>query len=133
MHMDRTTRNILIVIAVIVVIVLALPAAVLAFLLPISVTSGPGMPLIGPMDGQFFGALGGRGIAIVITIIAVMALFWIAVIVGIVLLVRWAARSAGGAAPSHREEALEILRRRYAAGEIDKEEYEQKKKDITGT
>ncbi|MCL5256924.1 MAG: SHOCT domain-containing protein, partial [Chloroflexi bacterium] len=68
-----------------------------------------------------------------IAMLAIIVLFLVAVIVGIVLLVRWAVRSGGGAAPVHREDAIEILRRRYAAGEISKEEFDQKKRDITGT
>jgi putative membrane protein len=60
-----------------------------------------------------------------------MILFWIAVIVGIVLLVRWlsAVRPAGtGGAPP--EKPLDVLKRRYAAGEIDKKEFEEKRKDL---
>jgi putative membrane protein len=62
----------------------------------------------------------------------IMAAFWIAVIVGIVFLVRWlilSTRSTGYKA--HSEDlALEILKKRYARGEIDKEEFEEKKKDL---
>jgi putative membrane protein len=61
-----------------------------------------------------------------------MALFWIAVIVGIIVLIRWLFVSTG--AKGHRaisgDSALEILKRRYARGEINKEEFEQKKKDL---
>jgi putative membrane protein len=58
--------------------------------------------------------------------------FWIAVIVGIVLLIRWLIISTR--ATSHGtgagESALEILKKRYARGEIDKQEFEEKKKDL---
>jgi len=62
----------------------------------------------------------------------VMVAFWIAVIVGIVFLVRWlilSTRSTGHKAHSE-DSALEILKKRYARGEIDKEEFEEKKKDL---
>lgn len=55
--------------------------------------------------------------------------FWAAVIAGIVLLVRWLVRSR----PAERPEgasSLEILKQRYAKGEISKEEYLDKKKDL---
>jgi putative membrane protein len=35
--------------------------------------------------------------------------------------------------PAQGESALEILKKRYARGEINKEEFEQKKKDLGGT
>jgi putative membrane protein len=61
--------------------------------------------------------------------------FLVAVIVGIVFLVR--ALSAGGtgsggerASQPQRETPEELVRRRYAAGEIDREEYEQKLRDL---
>ncbi len=76
-----------------------------------------------------------------------MMVFWVAIIVGIVLLLVWLVRqvsggqyaggphaqgpggSAGGYAGG--ESAIDILNKRYANGEIDKAEYEQKKKDLT--
>jgi putative membrane protein len=60
------------------------------------------------------------------------ALFWIAVIVGIIFLIRWLFVSAGakGHATTFEDSPLEILRRRYARGEINKEEFEGKKRDL---
>ncbi len=57
-------------------------------------------------------------------------LFWILLLVGIVLLVVWAVQRMGGGGLSSEESALDILKRRYARGEISKEEYEEKKRDI---
>lgn len=54
-------------------------------------------------------------------------------IVGIVLLIVWLIRQSGteSTRSSDRgETALEILKKRYAKGEISKEEYERMKSDI---
>ena len=59
-----------------------------------------------------------------------MWIFWIAVIVGLFFLVRWMVRQSRPAEQKHGESSLEILKRRYAHGEIDKKEFELKKKDI---
>ncbi len=61
-----------------------------------------------------------------------MALFWVAVIVGIILLIRWIFVSTGakGHGTTSEDSPLEILKRRYARGDISKEEFEQKKKDL---
>ncbi len=56
-----------------------------------------------------------------------MALFWVALIVGIVLVVKWL-MGQGGA--SREDSALDILKKRYARGEINKQEFEERKRDL---
>jgi putative membrane protein len=57
-----------------------------------------------------------------------MILSWIVIIVVIVLIVRWVKSSAGHV---QGESALDILKKRYARGEITKEEFENMKKDVS--
>jgi len=57
-----------------------------------------------------------------------MFLFWGVVIAGLVLGLRWLVSQ--GRPPAPRDEALEILRQRYARGEIDKQEFEARKRDL---
>jgi putative membrane protein len=63
-----------------------------------------------------------------------MVLWWVLIILGIVVLVKWLAvgfgPSRGG--PATESRALEVLKERYARGEIGKEEFEQKKRDLQG-
>ncbi len=59
-----------------------------------------------------------------------MIIFWAVIIVGIVFLVKWIARESRGGSPAS-ETPLEILKKRYARGEIDKAQYESMKKDIS--
>jgi putative membrane protein len=54
-----------------------------------------------------------------------MLFFWGAVIIGAVVLVRWLLdQSKGG------KSALQILQERYARGEIDKAEFEERRRDL---
>lgn len=73
-----------------------------------------------------------------------MGLFWLLVVGIVIFLVVYLARQWGEGPPQtaggppgggeppepRRESPREILDRRYAAGEIDREEYEQRKADL---
>ncbi|MDP2478995.1 MAG: SHOCT domain-containing protein [Candidatus Palauibacterales bacterium] len=60
-------------------------------------------------------------------------LFWLALIVLVVVLV-WRLMERGGRGDSRhegaRETPLEILKKRYARGEIDRDEFERMKRDL---
>lgn len=59
-----------------------------------------------------------------------MLLFWGLLIVGIVMLMR-CSRGSGDCGKGEREKsALDLLKERYARGEIGREEFEQKKRDL---
>ena len=55
-----------------------------------------------------------------------MVLFWALVILGIAALVKWLKGPSGGAA----NRPLDILKERYAKGEITREQFEEMKRDI---
>ena len=59
-----------------------------------------------------------------------MWIFWIVAIVGLVFLVKWIVQQNSVVRNNPELNSLEILRNRYARGEIDKEEFEQKRKDM---
>lgn len=74
-------------------------------------------------DGFGYGG-GGMGIG--------MLLFWGLIIAAIVVLVRGFGGTSRGNAPRLPEKtALDILRERYAKGEIDKAEFEEKRRDLS--
>ena len=58
-----------------------------------------------------------------------MLFWWILFVVGIVVLIRWLSELGKG---KHGEEvsALEILKQRYAKGEVDRKEFEEKLRDL---
>ncbi len=59
-----------------------------------------------------------------------MWIFWIAIIVGIFFLVKWIVMQSRPGEQKGEENPLEILKKRYARGEIDKEEYDRIRKDL---
>ena len=58
-----------------------------------------------------------------------MLLYWGVLILILVALVKWVFGVPGGRT-EERGRALDILKERYARGEIGKEEFEQKKRDL---
>ena len=69
------------------------------------------------------GAWGPWGIGMML----MMLVFWGLIIVGLVVGIRWLVTQ--GKEP-RADSPLDILKRRYARGEINKEEYEAKKRDL---
>jgi putative membrane protein len=64
-------------------------------------------------------------------------IFWAVILIGIVGGIVWLVRSLSGRGPAGQEPArrsagLDVLEERYARGEINRDEYLQKKKDIAG-
>lgn len=59
-----------------------------------------------------------------------MVLFWGGIIIAIVFAVRWlgSGSSSGSMPASSRNKALDILQERFARGEIDKDEFEERKR-----
>ena len=77
--------------------------------------------MMGDWDGI---AWSGMGFGVVF-----MLLFWMVVVLGIVALIRWlltlqSPNQEGDKTP------LELLQERYARGEIDRDEYQQKLQDL---
>ncbi len=110
-------------------IIAVLGIAVLLFLLSTLLTGGWQWSRgFGMMPGMMFGY--GRFAGPVVGLMMLsMILFWIAVILGIVWVVRWMAEQSGRRGPDDVD-PLEIIRRRYARGEINREEYERLRQDL---
>lgn len=75
------------------------------------------------------GVFGGWGIIGMIF----MFIFWALLITGIILLVVWLVRrgSYTDRDLSRKNNAIDILKERYARGEINKEDFERMKRDIS--
>ncbi len=110
--MNRNAKTALIIGGVIIAILIIVPSVVGA---------------IWGWGGNGWGMMGGFGWMWLMPIFFI--LFWGLVIWGIVALVRGSSGSRGSDSPA-ADSALEVLKKRYARGEIDKEEYEEKKKDL---
>jgi putative membrane protein len=84
----------------------------------------------GPGWGMMNGWGGGYGYGLIHMAVS------LAVIVGLVFLVIWAVRTMSGAnthaLAGRRSAGLDVLEERYARGEVNRDEYLEKKKDIQG-
>jgi putative membrane protein len=58
-------------------------------------------------------------------------LWWALLIAGVIVLVRWLMRGGSRSGGDGEDRALSILKERYARGEIDKAEFDRRKRDIT--
>ena len=59
-----------------------------------------------------------------------MLAFWVLIIWGIIMLIQWVAGQGSQASEKKDSGAMAILEERYAKGEISKEEFAEKKKDL---
>ena len=58
-----------------------------------------------------------------------MLLMGVLIVIGIVVLMR-STSGSGPQSPPHSKSALDVLKERYARGEINKQEFEEKKHDV---
>ena len=82
------------------------------------------------MPGGMMGGWGGWGMGYGFLSSLIMLLFWIAIIAGVVLLVRWLIDQGKLKGPQTGESVLDILKKRYARGEIDREQFESMKREL---
>jgi putative membrane protein len=69
----------------------------------------------------------------------ILLIVFVLVVIGIVLAIIWIVRQNAGSSMSRtsfsytptQEDALDILKRRYASGEISKEQFEEMRTDIS--
>lgn len=106
-------------------------ASVAAFATGVAANAQPyGPGGMGQGYGHGYGMMGGFGPGPIGLIF--MAVVLIAIIVGVVWLVRSLAAPHAHHMTPKRSAGLDVLEERYARGEVPREEYLQKKKDILG-
>ncbi len=117
--MDKNVKTALIIGGIIVAALIIVPSVVGA----VSGWQGGGWGMMGP------GMMGGFGWGWFMPVFGI--LFLGLIIWAVIALVRGVSQPGGSdSGSSHPDSALEVLKKRYARGEIDKEEYEGKKKDL---
>jgi putative membrane protein len=77
-----------------------------------------------------YGMMGGRGSWFGWGGLIIGFVFWVLVIIFIIAIIRWAVRGGRHSRWERKDSAIEILKERYAKGEIKKEEFEEKMKDL---
>jgi putative membrane protein len=121
--MDSTTRRFLIALGVLLAVALGWSALMGGMMGPGFMGSDQtGQVPFGPGMMHGYGWMGGLGMGLG------MLVFWGLIIVLIYLLVQ--SPSGASSARQHPSTPLDVLKRRYAAGEISREQYEQMRKDL---
>ena len=83
-------------------------------------------------SGNMMGGYGGGYLGIVGMLLQFF--FWALIIVGVVFIIKWLVDQGRPTSTNSGEgSALEILKMRYARGEIDKDEYQSKRSDLLGS
>jgi putative membrane protein len=59
-----------------------------------------------------------------------MVIFWVLIVLAIVALIRWLGISVGNRRETQQKTPIQILQERYARGEIERKEYEQKRRNL---
>jgi putative membrane protein len=115
----QNTGTVLVIVLIVVLVLLLLGGAGMM-----------GFGMMGPgMMGGYGGMMGGFGYNPIRWILSLA--FWALIIGGVVWLVVWLARSAGGTPSAARpDSAIEILKARYARGEITKEQFDEMKRAL---
>lgn len=80
----------------------------------------------GRWDRGYHHMMGGGGMDVV------MILFWVVFVAALVLLISGAVNGIRGSESNHSDSSnsIEILKQRYARGEVDKNEYKDKLRDL---
>ena len=76
-----------------------------------------------------YGSWDGGGWGVVMMLVAL--LFIALIVVGVVLLIRPSTHQAGTEPKPERSRALDVLDERFARGEIDREDYEERRRILT--
>jgi putative membrane protein len=112
--MDSNTRHVILPLVILLLVALALSSTMGGMM-------GPGM--MGRGGGWMWGfGMWPGGL--------MMLVFWGALIVAVVLLIRFFEGAPAREGPEVRPSPLDILKRRYASGEVTREQYEQIRKDL---
>lgn len=114
--MSDTSRSVLITVAVVLGVLFLFPTFLMGGMFPFGGMMGGWM---GP------GNAGGWGLGWILPLV-----FWGAIITGIVFLLRGAGAGNVGSPSQGGETAVDILKKRYAQGELTREEFEEMKREL---
>lgn len=59
-----------------------------------------------------------------------LVLMLVLIVIGAIITVHYLRRDIGSPSPPRNDDAVEVLKKRYAKGEVDKKEFHEKKKEL---